>query len=81
MTATAKAASSFISDVTVGGINGAVHEGRTWTAWIARGIAGLRALAPYAAVELLLPGGSLLALMLWLYRRHRAHRHARVDAT
>ena len=28
----------------------------------------LRRLGPYAAIELLLPGGSLLALLLWLYR-------------
>jgi len=36
-------------------------------------IAGLllRELGPYAAIELILPGGSLLALLLWLYRRHR----------
>lgn len=35
-------------------------------------IAGkLRRLAPYAMIELILPGGSLLALLLWLYRRHR----------
>ncbi len=31
----------------------------------------LRALSPYAAL-LALPGGSLLALSLWLYRRQRA---------
>jgi hypothetical protein len=31
----------------------------------------LRSLGPYVAIELLLPGGSLLALLLWLYRRHR----------
>jgi len=31
----------------------------------------LRSLGPYAAIELLLPGGSLLALVLWLYRRRR----------
>jgi hypothetical protein len=31
----------------------------------------LRSLGPYMAIELLLPGGSLLALLLWLYRRHR----------
>jgi hypothetical protein len=31
-------------------------------------VAGLRAMAPYAAM-LLLPGGSLLALLLWIYRR------------
>jgi hypothetical protein len=31
----------------------------------------LRDLAPYAAIELVLPGGSLLALLLWLYRRQK----------
>ena len=31
----------------------------------------LRALAPYAVIELVLPGGSLLALLLWLYRRQK----------
>jgi hypothetical protein len=31
----------------------------------------LRVLAPYAAIELILPGGSLLAVLLWLYRRQR----------
>jgi hypothetical protein len=36
-----------------------------------RGLAGIRELGPYAAVELLLPGGSVIALLLWLYRRHR----------
>jgi hypothetical protein len=34
-------------------------------------IAKLRELAPYAAIELVLPGGSLMALALWLYRRRR----------
>jgi hypothetical protein len=34
-------------------------------------IAKLRILAPYAAIELILPGGSLLALLLWLYRRQK----------
>ena len=29
----------------------------------------LRRFGPYAGIELLLPGGSLLALGLWLYRR------------
>jgi hypothetical protein len=33
----------------------------------------LRRLGPYAAIELLLPGGSLLALLLWLYRARVAH--------
>jgi hypothetical protein len=31
----------------------------------------LRNLAPYAVLELVLPGGSLLALLLWLYRRQK----------
>ena len=31
----------------------------------------LRVLAPYAAIELILPGGSLLAVLLWLYRRQK----------
>jgi hypothetical protein len=38
---------------------------------LARRLAGVRQLAPYAAIELLLPGGSLIALVLWLYRRHK----------
>jgi len=32
----------------------------------------LRELAPYAAIELVLPGGSILAILCWLYRRRRA---------
>jgi hypothetical protein len=39
----------------------------TLSAWIAK----LRALAPYAVIELVLPGGSLMALLLWLYRRQK----------
>ena len=31
----------------------------------------LKELAPYALIELILPGGSVMALLLWLYRRHR----------
>lgn len=37
--------------------------------WMASAIAGLKELAPYAAIELVLPGGSLIALLLWLHRR------------
>ena len=29
-----------------------------------------RTLGPYMAIELLLPGGSLIALFLWLYRTY-----------
>lgn len=39
--------------------------------WLARGLVGLRQLGPYAAIELILPGGSLIALALWLYRRQK----------
>ena len=28
-----------------------------------------RSFGPYLAIELLLPGGSLIALLLWLYHR------------
>jgi hypothetical protein len=44
----------------------------TLTRWMARGAAALRDLAPYAAIEIILPGGSLMALILWLYRRRKA---------
>ena len=46
------------------------------TLWFARLPALLRALGPYAAIELLLPGGSIIALLFWLYRR-RANIEAR----
>jgi hypothetical protein len=39
--------------------------------WMVRGLAGLRELGPYAIAELILPGGTVLAVLLWLYRRHR----------
>lgn len=38
---------------------------------LARGIAFVRAIGPYAAIEIILPGGTLLALLLWLYRRYQ----------
>ena len=39
--------------------------------WILR---QLRSLSPYLAVELLLPGGSIVALLLWTYRHRTAPR-------
>lgn len=33
-----------------------------------RAIAAGHTLGPYLAIELLLPGGSLVALLLWIYR-------------
>jgi hypothetical protein len=38
---------------------------------VAAAWATLRALAPYAAIELILPGGTVLAILCWLYRRRR----------
>jgi hypothetical protein len=34
---------------------------------------GVRNLSPYLAIELLLPGGTLIALFLWIYRYYKAH--------
>jgi hypothetical protein len=41
--------------------------------WI---LAQLRTLGPYLAIELILPGGSIVALLLWAYRHRSAARHA-----
>jgi len=35
-----------------------------------KAIAAGRTFGPYLAIELLLPGGSLVALLLWLYRTY-----------
>jgi len=40
----------------------------TLSAYAAAVVAKLRDLAPYALIELVLPGGSVMALLLWLYR-------------
>jgi hypothetical protein len=32
----------------------------------------LKEFAPYAAIELLLPGGTVIAILCWLYRKRRA---------
>jgi hypothetical protein len=50
------------------GIEFAANRSRL-AAWIARIGTILRELGPYAAIEILLPGGTLVALLLWLYRR------------
>ena len=50
------------------------------TPWRAGAAGLLRNLGPYAVIELLLPGGSLLVLLLWLYRRHSAARSASTAA-
>ena len=38
------------------------------SAWKGRVVRFVRVLGPYAAIELLLPGGSLIAVLLWLYQ-------------
>lgn len=43
----------------------------TIAAWIRRAAAFVKGFGPYAAIELILPGGSIVALVLWLYRRHQ----------
>jgi hypothetical protein len=39
--------------------------------WILR---QFRSLGPYLAIELILPGGSIMALLLWTYRHRTAAR-------
>lgn len=36
--------------------------------WITRLGSPIRGLGPYAAIELLVPGGSLIVLSLWVFR-------------
>jgi hypothetical protein len=42
-----------------------------WGSYAGAVIVKLKALAPYALIELILPGGSVMALLLWLYRRRK----------
>jgi len=42
---------------------------KTLSGWWLRGLAAVRELGTYAAVELLLPGGSVTAPAMWLYPR------------
>jgi hypothetical protein len=44
---------------------------RNWIGHAAAVIARIEALAPYALIELVLPGGSVMALLLWLYRQRK----------
>jgi hypothetical protein len=49
--------------------------------WVMRGVAIAKALGPYAAIEILLPGGTLIAVGLWLYRSYRKRKAAGVPMT
>ena len=42
---------------------------RHWGVHAAAAVVRLKAIAPYALIELVLPGGSMVALLLWFYRR------------
>ena len=44
-----------------------------YTLWLKYIRQSLRALAPYLFVELVLPGGTFLALLLWLSQHAKAH--------
>jgi hypothetical protein len=59
---------------------GLVRQFRQYIGWtpaprspgvLAAVVGKLRDLAPYALIELVLPGGSLMALLLWVYRRQK----------
>ena len=43
---------------------------------ITRFVGWVRSLGPYAAIELILPGGSIIAVALWTYRHRRALRRS-----
>ena len=40
----------------------------------------LREFGPYAVIELILPGGTILAILCWLYRKRRAAARAKAPA-
>ena len=51
-----------------------VTQRARWASWIALAVAGLKEAGPYVAIEIILPGGTLIALLLWLYRRRQPAR-------
>ncbi|HYL71004.1 MAG TPA: hypothetical protein VEY89_06860 [Candidatus Dormibacteraeota bacterium] len=42
------------------------------SSWLGSLVGFVRKLGPYAVIELLLPGGTLIIVAVWLYRRYRA---------
>lgn len=69
MTAAAATAVLSSSDEIFSRGTSAADEKSSIKGWMARAVAQLKELAPYAVLELVLPGGSLIAILLWLYRR------------
>jgi hypothetical protein len=43
---------------------------KRWGGYATAVFVRFKGLAPYALIEIILPGGSVIALLLWLYRRH-----------
>jgi hypothetical protein len=71
MTAAATAVTTSSNDILSRGVSAAA-DGKSsigTRGWMARAVAQVKELAPYALLELVLPGGSLMAILLWLYRR------------
>ena len=59
----------------LGGVEPAAENVRKrarWAGLIALAVAGLKQIGPYAAIEIILPGGTLIAVLVWLYRRRAA---------
>lgn len=59
------------------GVGPATEEMRKrarWAPWIALAVTGLKEVGPYVVIEIILPGGTLIALLLWLYRRRQSAR-------
>jgi len=52
---------------------------RKLRAFVAAVVPKLRDIAPYALMELVLPGGSVMALLLWLYRRQKKSSAEQLD--
>ena len=69
--AAATAVSTSIDDMSSRGVSVAAGDKSSIgiDGWLGRAIAQVKELAPYAVLELVLPGGSLIAVLLWLYRR------------
>jgi len=53
------------------GTHGIIPHDVAGAGWTGRTLAVMRQVAPYLALELLLPGGTLVSFLYWLWRRRR----------
>jgi hypothetical protein len=75
---TSKATTELTSNCVVGRVRERLsHAFEAIMGFVPQGVARLRDLAPYAAIELILPGGSLIALSVWYLQRKRTARNQR----